>query len=98
MASIVQTTNLLSDQQEREELRKLLAAILADLTALRATVAALQVDSAEHKDHIDKASADIGSIKTAAGTNIEAIAGLSLTSAASAAATASAPSALTLTA
>jgi ribosomal protein L29 len=98
MASIVQTTNLLSDQQEREELRKLLAAILADLTALRTTVAALQVDSAEHKDHVDKASADIASIITAAATSLPTVAGLSKTSAASAAATASAPAALTTTA
>jgi hypothetical protein len=44
MASIVQTTNLLSDQQEREELRKLLAAILADLTALRTTLGLVQAD------------------------------------------------------
>jgi predicted nucleic acid-binding Zn-ribbon protein len=96
MASIVQTTNLLSDQQEREELRKLLAAVLVDLTALRTAVAAIQVDTAELKDHVDKASHDIGLIKTAAGTNIEAIAAVSLTGAASAALTASTPT-LTVT-
>jgi hypothetical protein len=110
MASIVQTTNLLSDQQEREELRKLLAAILADLTALRTTVAAIVVDVAEQKDHNDKNTADVLATHNAIDTlvaklnldggvtDVDYAGPAALTGAASAALTSAAPSALTVTA
>lgn len=77
-----------------------LDALIADITALRATVAALQVDSAAYRTAIAALQVD----SAASAAKLDADGGVtdtdyaaSLTASAPAAATASAPSALTVT-